>query len=150
MVYISVFNKIIFLCRGQGMKYFIDSSYIIALINQNDSLHQRSLEYLNLIEENECYISNLIINEVVTVIGNKIDLETAVTAFDLLYDIFIVLDEYDDKDLNYNTMLIYEKYNAKLSFTDSSIIVNMHNEGIDNLISFDKEFKRVEGINLLS
>lgn len=132
------------------MKYFIDSSYIIALINQNDSLHQRSLEYLNLIEENECYISNLIINEVVTVIGNKIDLETAVTAFDLLYDIFIVLDEYDDKDLNYNTMLIYEKYNAKLSFTDSSIIVNMHNEGIDNLISFDKEFKRVEGINLLS
>ncbi len=131
------------------MKYFIDSSYIIALINQNDSLHQRSLEYLNLIEENECYISNLIINEVVTVIGNKIDLKTAVSAFDLLYDIFIVLDEYDDKDLNYNTMLIYEKYNAKLSFTDSSIIVNMHNEGIDNLISFDEEFKRVEGINLI-
>lgn len=30
------------------MKYFIDSSYIIALVNENDSLHAKSLEYLDL------------------------------------------------------------------------------------------------------
>ena len=104
------------------MKYFIDSSYIIALVNENDSLHEKSLEYLNLIEENECYISNLILNEVITVIGNKIDLKTAISTFNLLYDIFLIIDEYEDKDFNYNNMLIYEKYQTKLSFTDCNII----------------------------
>jgi len=131
------------------MKIFIDSSFLIALINENDSLHEKSLEYLDLIEKNDCYISNLIINEVLTVIGNKIDLKTAISAFNLLYDIFYLIDEYENKDFNSFVMLVYEKFNAKLSFTDSSVIVNMHNEGIENLLSFDKEFKRVKDINLI-
>ena len=131
------------------MKIFIDSSFIIALVNENDSLHESSLEYIDLIEKNECYISNLVINEVITVIGNKIDLETAISAFDLINDIFHVINEYEIKDFNSTTMLIYEKHNTKLSFTDCSIIVDMHYHKIENLLSFDKEFKKAEGINLI-
>lgn len=131
------------------MKIFIDSSFIIALVNENDSLHESSLEYIDLIEKNECYISNLVINEVITVIGNKIDLETAISAFDLINDIFHVINEYEIKDFNSNTMLIYEKHGTKLSFTDCSIIVDMHYHKIENLLSFDKEFKKAEGINLI-
>ena len=82
-------------------------------------------------------------------IGNKIDLKTAISAFNLLYDIFYLIDEYENKDFNSFVMLVYEKFNAKLSFTDSSVIVNMHNEGIENLLSFDNEFKRVKDINLI-
>ena len=131
------------------MKIFVDSSFIIALVNENDSLHESSLEYIDLIEKNECYISNLVINEVITVIGNKIDLETAISAFDLINDIFHVINEYEIKDFNSNTMLIYEKHGTKLSFTDCSIIVDMHYHKIENLLSFDKEFKKAEGINLI-
>ncbi len=132
------------------MKYFVDSSYIIALVNENDSLHEHALELLDLIEENECYINSLAISEAITVIGNKIDVTTAISTFNLLNEIFNVMDQYDNKDFFDRTMLIYEKYNAKLSFTDSSIIVNMESNGIENLISFDKEFERIEGINLIS
>lgn len=132
------------------MKYFIDSSYIIALVNENDSLHERSLEYLDLIVDNECYISNLIISEVITVIGNKMGLETAISAFNLLYDIFLIIDEYEDKDFNFNNMLMYEKYQATLSFTDCSIILDMYNNNIENLLSFDGEFKKVKDINLFN
>ena len=131
------------------MKIFVDSSFLIALVNENDSLHEKSLEYIDLIEKNDCYISNLVINEVITVIGNKIDLETAISAFDLINDIFHVINEYEIKDFNSTTMLIYEKHNTKLSFTDCSIIVDMHYHKIENLLSFDKEFKKVEGINLI-
>lgn len=131
------------------MKIFVDSSFIIALVNENDSLHESSLEYIDLIEKNECYISNLVINEVITVIGNKIDLETAISAFDLINDIFHVINEYEIKDFNSNTLLIYEKHGTKLSFTDCSIIVDMHYHKIENLLSFDKEFKKAEGINLI-
>ena len=131
------------------MKIFVDSSFIIALVNENDSLHESSLEYIDLIEKNECYISNLVINEVITVIGNKIDLETAISAFNLINDIFHVINEYEIKDFNSNTMLIYEKHGTKLSFTDCSLIVDMHYHKIENLLSFDKEFKKAEGINLI-
>ena len=131
------------------MKIFVDSSFLIALVNENDSLHDKSLEYVDLIEKNDCYISNLVINEVITVIGNKIDLETALSAFDLINDIFHVINEYEIKDFNSTTMLIYEKHNTKLSFTDCSIIVDMHYHKIENLLSFDKEFKKAEGINLI-
>ena len=131
------------------MKIFVDSSFIIALVNENDSLHDKSLEYVDLIEKNDCYISNLVINEVITVIGNKIDLETALSAFDLINDIFHIINEYEIKDFNSNTMLIYEKHGTKLSFTDCSIIVDMHYHKIENLLSFDKEFKKAEGINLI-
>ncbi|MBO7712941.1 MAG: type II toxin-antitoxin system VapC family toxin [Methanobrevibacter sp.] len=131
------------------MKIFVDSSFLIALVNENDSLHEKSLEYIDLIEKNDCYISNLVINEVITVIGNKIDLETAISAFDLINDIFHVINEYEIKDFNSTSMLIYEKHNTKLSFTDCSIIVDMHYHKIENLLSFDKEFKKAEGINLI-
>ena len=119
------------------MKIFVDSSFLIALVNENDSLHEKSLEYIDLIEKNDCYISNLVINEVITVIGNKIDLETAISAFDLINDIFHVINEYEIKDFNSTTMLIYEKHGTKLSFTDCSIIVDMHYHKIENLLSFE-------------
>lgn len=131
------------------MKCFIDSSYIIALVNENDSLHEKSLEFLDLINENECYISNLVINEVITVVGNKISLEVALFTYDYLNKIFDVINDYDDKNFNSKTMLNYEKYNAKLSFTDCGILTNMQNQDIDSLISFDKEFKKVENIKLI-
>ena len=131
------------------MKIFVDSSFLIALVNENDSLHDKSLEYVDLIEKNDCYISNLVINEVITVIGNKIYLETALSAFDLINDICHIINEYEIKDFNSNTMLIYEKHGTKLSFTDCSIIVDMNYHKIENLLSFDKEFKKAEGINLI-
>ena len=131
------------------MKIFLDSSFIIALVNDNDSLHKQALEYLELTESNECYISNLIINEVITVIGNKLGLEIAISTYDLLISVFNIVDEYDLVDFNSNVMLLYENYNTKLSFTDSSIIYIMEEEGIDNLLSFDNEFKRVDSIKLI-
>jgi uncharacterized protein len=123
---------------------------ISALDNEKDSLHKKALEYLELLDANECYISNLIINEVITIIGNKIDLKTAISTYDLLNRVFDIINEYESKDFNYNTMIIYETYNTKLSFTESSIIEVMRKNNIINLVSFDKEFKRVKNINLIS
>ena len=131
------------------MKIFLDSSFLIALINDDDFLHKKALEYVKLTETNECYISNLIINEVITVIGNKLGLKTAILTYDLLTSVFNIVDEYKLTDFNSNVMLIYETYDTKLSFTDSSIIYIMKKERINNLLTFDKEFKRVNEVNLI-
>jgi predicted nucleic acid-binding protein len=51
------------------MKVFLDSSFIIALIINNDELHDSSKTLKEKgIFDNTCYVSNLIVNEIVTVI----------------------------------------------------------------------------------
>ena len=132
------------------MKYFVDSSYIIALIKEDDSLHNESLKFLDILDSNECYINKLIISEVITVIGNKTDLKTASETYNLLNSTFNVVNDCYIKNFNEKTMLYYEKFNTKLSFTDCSIITCMESENIKNLISFDNEFKKVNSINLIN
>lgn len=131
-------------------KLFLDSSFIISLINSNDSLHNRALilkdQYL---KNNECYISNLIINEVVTIVGNKMGLDIALQSYNLLTNLCTVINEYDDLNFNYEVITEYQKFNTKLSFTDTSIIIIMKKYGINKLLSFDKEFKRVKNIEII-
>ena len=131
------------------MKLFVDSSFIIAYLNENDSLHEKSMEYVDLIESNQCYVNNLIVNEVITVLGNKTGVEIAIKAYEFISLFFNVINEYDFHKFNLGNLLIYKKYNTKLSFTDTSIIYCMDKEKIENLISFDKEFKMVSEINLI-
>ena len=132
------------------MKYFVDSSYIIALIKEDDSLHGKSLEFLDLLDSNDCYINDLILNEVITVIGNKIDLKTANLAYGLLNSTFNIINGCSIKNFNEKTMIHYNKFSTKLSFTDCSIITCMKSENIKNLISFDNEFKKVNSITLIN
>lgn len=132
------------------MKYFVDSSYIIALIKEDDSLHNKALKFLDILDSNECYINKLILSEVITVIGNKTDLKTASETYNILNSTFNMINDCYIKNFNEKTMLYYEKFNTKLSFTDCSIITCMESENIKNLISFDNEFKKVNSINLIN
>ena len=51
-------------------KILVDSSFLVAIFRKNDSLHQRTIENRNVLE-NDCYISNGIISEVITILGQK-------------------------------------------------------------------------------
>lgn len=129
------------------MKIFFDSSFIIALILEKDDLNQKAILLKEKeIFENDCYISNLIINEVVTVIGNKTNKEIAKQSYYFLKDNFILINETKIANINDKTMGIYLEHNTKLSFTDCSIVEVMKENNINNLVSFDKYFDKVEEI----
>ena len=141
------------------MKVFLDTSFIVSSIIKTDSNHEKAKKLI--INEdllnNECYISNLIINEIITVIGNKLGLTAAIEAYELVNDNFnilneyeinnFILNEYEINNFNDKVLDVYRLTNTKLSFTDSSIIILMQEYGIENLVSFDKEFKRIKNIN---
>lgn len=131
------------------MKIFLDTSFIVSSIIKTDSNHEKAKKLI--INEdllnNECYISNLIINEIVTVIGNKLGLTAAIEAYELVNDNFNILNEYEINNFNDKVLDVYRLTNTKLSFTDSSIIILMQEYGIENLVSFDKEFRRIKNIN---
>ena len=133
------------------MKIFLDSSFLISCVLKNDSNFDRAYELYNKenIFNHECYISNLIINEIVTVIGNKGTLQDAINNYNAFKDNFIIINEYEIDNFNDNVMNIYRKYNTKLSFTDSAILETMKCYNIENLVSFDKQFKIVDNINLI-
>ena len=137
------------------MKYFLDSSFILALIIKTDENYENALELVDIFND-ECYINFDVLNEVLTLVGRKIDILAAKEVYYTLIDNFILLNEYSIGEYNENTFAIFETYvgsdskKTKLSFTDSSIILAMNEFGIKNLVSFDKEFKRVEGINIIN
>ena len=134
------------------MKIFIDSSFFISYALESDENFEKSnilSEQLN-IEEQECYISNYVINEVITVIGNKLDLNRAKETYYILQDNFKILNEHEIENFNDKVMDIYEEYDTKLSFTDSSTILLMEHYDIPTLVSFDEGFKKNEEINLIN
>jgi len=134
------------------MKIFLDSSFIISFALESDENFKEAdklIEQENIFEK-DCYISNNVINEVITVIGNKLDLNRAKETYYILKDNFTILNEQKIENFNDKVMDIYEEYDTKLSFTDSSILLLMEYYDIPTLVSFDTGFKKNKEINLIN
>lgn len=136
------------------MKYFLDTSFILAIVLDSDSNYKKAVNLAYVLNE-KCYINNNVLNEVLTLIGRKLDINSAKELYYNIIDSFELLNEYDISNYNSENFNIFEKYvgenskKTRLSFTDSSIILTMKEYNIPNLVSFDKEFKKVKGINLI-
>ena len=52
-------------------KLLIDSSFIIALFRRNDGLHQKAIKNKDILN-NDCYITDGILAEVMTIIDRKL------------------------------------------------------------------------------
>ncbi len=125
------------------MKIFLDSSFLIAYVIETDENNKLAYKLENQgIFDNECYISNLIINEIVTVIGNKINLNLAIDTYNAIKDNCTIINEYNMPNFNDSVINTYKKYNTKLSFTDCAILEIMKEYDMKKLVSFDKYFDR--------
>lgn len=129
-------------------KVFLDTSYIIALAFDNDDNNERAVELLDILNE-DCFINNSIVNEVVTVSNNKGDSAKARTMFNFLIDNFTIINEYNIVNYNSKTIVNFEKFNGKLGFTDSGIITTMVEHDIKKLVTFDKAFKKESRIEVI-
>ena len=80
------------------MKYFIDSSFIVSLFKETDTNHEIGKEHIDIIDDNECYITNGILLEVITILMKKTkDNNIVKLAYAYLLDNFIIVDEYNIK-----------------------------------------------------
>ncbi len=129
-------------------KYFFDSSFIIALALDNDSNKSKALELTDLLSE-ECYIGDNVIEEVVNVVNLKGDANKAKTLYNFMMDNFKIINEHEIPNYNTKTIRVFKKFNGKLSYTDSSMVVTVLEYNIDYLVTFDKQFGREERINVV-
>ena len=133
----------------------IDTNFIIAYLLELDESHKRAihLEDYEKILENNLFITNHIIDEIITIIGQKAGPKDAINTYRLIKDNFIIINEYEINDFNDKVMATYNKLNKKkqkIGFTDCSIIETAKLYNLDAIVTFDKGFKNNGIIEIIS
>ena len=132
-------------------RILVDSSFLVALFRKDDLNHSYAIEnkdYLN----NSCFITNLVISEVLTVLAMKTkDMDLVNLAFNFINDNFTVIKEFHMHNFNYNVFSLFSQFNNErfnLSFVDSSLVYlsDIHDF---KLLTFDEGFKKVDNIDLI-
>lgn len=123
---------------------FIDASFFIAAINKNDQWHEKAGEILPIIIKEEKITSGLILSESITLVGSLFGGKTGLNLFNYILDNHEV--HYTNKELSFNAMETFLKYDGTLSFADAVSVELMKNLGINQIASFDSDFDKVDKI----
>ena len=125
---------------------FVDASFLIALLISTDHFHERALEISETINERKV-INNTVLNETLNAFsgkGGKIGKD--------LYN--IILEMFD---VEYLSPVDYEKamdlflhYDSSLNYSNCTILTTMFQNNIDRIVSFDRDFEKIEMINLIN
>ncbi len=123
---------------------FLDTSFIIALVNTLDDRHDLAVSLAESIESEEKVVSNVVMVEVFNYLRKfkrgKVNLEV----YRIIKDNFKIYEESMNLyDLALQTQL---KYHGKLAFADCVIIEVMKKLNITEIASFDEHFDGKEGI----
>ena len=134
-------------------KIFIDANFIIAIFREIENNHEIAFKTCEtLLNTCDCYISNSIISEVITIMMMRTkNIELTSKAYYFMLDNFKVLNELDIPNYNTKVFKLFEKYNNNrfnLGYVDCSIPVICDYYGLDCVVTFDKNFSLFSEIKL--
>lgn len=121
---------------------FVDSNFFIALFYAQDSLHHKAKTIgVELRKDNlPLIISNLIFSEIVTVLSQRVARSIAIHAGKEIIESPIMRIVYVDGYLHNLSWQIFQEIPRKdMNFVDCSILAVMRTEGIQKLLTFDRE-----------
>ncbi|MFQ6050371.1 MAG: type II toxin-antitoxin system VapC family toxin [Candidatus Hydrothermarchaeota archaeon] len=129
---------------------FIDSNVIIGAFNPRDKYHKEAAKIIRRYDEGvfEGVITDYIMDEILTFIRRRSSPETSIDVLNYILSSDLIIMKTDRKtiDASYHIFRTYKN----LSFTDSTVVVFMKNNGIKKIISFDERFDSVDGIERIS
>ena len=132
-------------------RVLVDSSFLIALFRKDDLNHSLAIENKDVLN-NSCFITNLVICEVLTVLAMKTkDMDLVNLAFNYINDNFTLVKEFHMHNFNYYVFSLFSKVNNEkysLSFVDASLVYLSDVHGF-KLLTLDNGFKKVENIDLV-
>ena len=122
---------------------FVDASYIIALIVEKDQWHEKALELLPKLKSEEKIITEAMIIESLNLIGSCHGGKVGYLTFKYIKDNFNIFKSETllDESLNY-----YLKFDGTLSLADCTAIHTMKENNVYEILSFDDDFDKVNGI----
>ena len=122
---------------------YVDASYIIALIIEKDQWHERALELLPKLKSEDKIITEAMIIESLNLIGSCLGGKVGYSIFRYITDNFTI---YRSETLIDESMHYFLKYDGTLSLADCTAIDTMKELGITEILSFDDDFDKVNGI----
>ena len=125
---------------------FVDTTFLIALLIKTDPLHEKALEISETIRERKV-INNTVLNETLNAFtgkGGKAGKElyqVILEMFDIIY--------LDEKDYE-NAIDIYLNFNSSINYSDCTILSTMIENKINRIVTFDSDFNKIKGINVIN
>jgi predicted nucleic acid-binding protein len=119
---------------------FLDSNFLIAIFNNSDSNHKKAqqLAYSMAELDSKLYISNYILLEVLTVLSQRINRETAIDVKTRLLNGRNLELVHINEELSNLSLEFFEEIKAKnMSVVDCSILAVLNYVGIKQLLTFD-------------
>ena len=124
---------------------FIDSSFVIALADEDDQFHERAMRLLPKLERTRT-LTDLVISECVSAIGTRLGVKAGRETFEnLMYDPSTQV-LFSNRRLFERAEAIFLKFDGALSFADSVSVRVMYDQKITQVASFDSDFDRVERV----
>lgn len=114
------------------------------MVLTKDQWHKKAVQLINEINSEEKVISDLMVVESITSIGDMKGGKEAINIFNYLQDNFTVIST--DFEFLKSIKRQYLKYDGTLSIADTSAVEIMKNMKITQIASFDRDFDKVEGI----
>ena len=126
---------------------FVDTCYLIALMNDKAKKHQEALTLLNLIQNESTLINSTVLVEMMNNLNKKRYESKRHDIIDLLYgmDNICYLNEQDYED----SFKLWKQYDYSINYSDCTIVHTMQKYGVVNILSFYGDFDKINGINMI-
>ncbi|MDP3729044.1 MAG: PIN domain-containing protein [bacterium] len=131
------------------MVIFIDANIFCAIINENDVHHKKAKEIIEkYTKEKQHFITtDYIFDEAVSVTQRKLGKQAAILLGRHILHGEVYFIQIDKKKCNKAWKIFQEENN--FSFTDCTNIACMQELNIKQIATFDKEFKKEKGIEVI-
>lgn len=126
------------------MKYnFIDSSFLISLLTENEKNNQHSCEISENMNEYRV-INNIVLSETLNGIRRyekRVDLNKIYTIINEVMEIkYLKKSDYEE------AVNIYGYYNGSINYSDCLILKTMQDNNINKILSYDDDFDKINGL----
>ncbi|RPJ49623.1 MAG: PIN domain-containing protein [Acidobacteria bacterium] len=127
-----------------AMDLFVDTSAWFALIDKNDQNHRRAAEFLHQLSETPIlfHLTDYIVDETTTLLRIKVSHRRAVAFLDYLKTGANIVRSHVSPDLLVEAENLFRRYkDKKWSLTDCVSFAYMDQEGLQDVFSFDANFR---------
>ncbi|MBI3412702.1 MAG: type II toxin-antitoxin system VapC family toxin [Candidatus Aenigmarchaeota archaeon] len=131
----------------------LDSSFIVAYYNTADNNHKKAVEVMKVLgagEYGDILITDYVFDETVTVAFVRLkSLRKTVEIGDDMGRFAKII--YIEKGVFEGAWELFKnQLDTKFSFTDCSSLAIMKKEGINNIVTFDEDFKKIKEIEVVA
>lgn len=124
---------------------FLDSSYLIGLIIDNDQHHIKATELKPFLKNEKKIINNTVLVETI----NSIKRTNHTIATDMIINSILKLDKIDflSEDDYFKSLELFNYYNQSINYSDCTLLYTMQKNSVNTIVSFDSDFDKVNTIN---